>query len=294
MANQTVQGKGFEYACLLAFHDRLIKWGITCQVEETQPYQTAKKHYKSLSKEVREQMLLAARASVKTILKSEPNLSDSKEMITISVSSDSSGVGGDVRDIIFLKGETGWEVGVSCKHNHHALKHSRLSQRIDFGQKWLGIPVSSTYFENIRPIFDYLSNLRDSTKDLPKSEQAKWSDIVNKEEIVYRPVLESFRNELLNLVIKNEGVPQRLIEYLLGNKDFYKVIAKDNERKTIIQAFNISGDLSVPYGSSKSQTKIKSLKNLLPTTVYNFDYKKKSNNTLELVMEQVLAFPVCR
>jgi hypothetical protein len=33
-----------------------------------------------------------------------------------------------------------WEIGVSAKNNHNAVKHSRLSSDIDFG-KWLNIKV---------------------------------------------------------------------------------------------------------------------------------------------------------
>lgn len=285
MGTQTVQGKGFEYACLQNFYGNLLSKGISCQIEENKAYFTAKKSYEGLPLEKQRKMMLAAQASFETIFRAEPNLAVGQEIIYLSLATDMLGSDGDVRDVILLKGETGWEIGISCKHNHHALKHSRLSNDIDFGKKWLNLPVSNQYFAEIKPIFAHLAKLRHMTKDLPKEEQYTWSMIENKEDTVYIPILNAFKKELLRLTGTNPNVPLRLINYLLGRKDFYKVIAKDKERKTIIQAFNLSDTLSQPYNHHKAQSKMKSLSGVLPTKIYHFDYKEGSKNTLELIMD---------
>ncbi|MBM7267638.1 HaeIII family restriction endonuclease [Streptococcus sp. 2018037] len=230
-------------------------------------------------------MFQAAKASLNTILKAEPNLSNGQELVTLSILVDKSGGDGDVRDIVFIKGETDWEIGISCKHNHHALKHSRLSNDIDFGLKWLGLPVSNDYFEAIKPVFTRLATLRDETKHLDKAEQHKWTMFENKEVEIYLPVLEAFKFELLRLYEQHQEVPKLLIEYLLGRKDFYKVIAKDKERKTIVQAFNLNDTLSINYQTIRPKTKIKGLSTVLPTRIFSLDYKRGSKNTLELIMD---------
>ena len=285
MAKQTVQGKGFEYACLQTFYKLLKEARMSVVIEETKPYLTAQEQFSKLDKKLQESMLQAAKASVRTIIKSEPNLSHGTETIRLMLLEDKKGGEGDVRDLVFLKGETGWEIGVSCKHNHHALKHSRLSKHIDFGEKWLGHPVSVDYFQAVVPIFEGLEQLRNETKHLDKSEQNKWDKVGDKDQNIYRPILDAFRQELIHLSEKHADVPQKLVEYLLGRKDFYKVIAEDKEKKTIIQAFNLHDSLSLNYGKQKAISRIKSFQNILPSQIYSFDYKKNSNNTLILVMD---------
>ncbi|WP_419196699.1 HaeIII family restriction endonuclease [Bartonella grahamii] len=55
---------------------------------------------------------------------------------TIILQEDSVGIKGDVRDIILKVPEN--PIGISAKHNHSAIKHPRLSGKIDFGKEWTG------------------------------------------------------------------------------------------------------------------------------------------------------------
>ena len=57
-----------------------------------------------------------------------------------------------MRDIVIQI--NGTEIGISAKHNHQAVKHSRLSDKIDFGKEWGGHPVSSRYWKAVKPIFE--------------------------------------------------------------------------------------------------------------------------------------------
>ena len=54
----------------------------------------------------------------------------------------------------------GWNIGLSCKNNHEAVKHSRLSRTIDFGKEWLGYSISENYKNAINPLFDELDELK--------------------------------------------------------------------------------------------------------------------------------------
>ena len=69
------------------------------------------------------------------------------DTLIITIAPDFFGQTGDVRDVILTKNN--WEIGISCKHNHQALKHQRLSNRIDFGLEWAGYPVSQNYWNTI-------------------------------------------------------------------------------------------------------------------------------------------------
>ena len=109
---------------------------------------------------------------------------------------------------------------MSAKNNHRAVKHSRLSNDINFGEKWLGFSCSNTYFDEIKPIFDNLAKLRTASKS-----KQKWDTLGDYHATVYVPILDAFKKELIRLDKENPGVvAQKLVEYLVGNQDFYKVI----------------------------------------------------------------------
>ena len=110
--------------------------------------------------------LLYASFSVNCLIDIEPRLySDlgKNDILQLEILSDAKGKEGDVRDVLILRVLQKWEIGVSAKNNHKAVKHSRLSPKIDFGKKWLGINVSSSYFDAINPIFDKLQKIRDDS-----------------------------------------------------------------------------------------------------------------------------------
>ena len=47
----------------------------------------------------------------------------------------------------FSKEILNWEIGLNIKHNHDAVKHSRLSHKIDFGAEWFEKPCSQNYWQ---------------------------------------------------------------------------------------------------------------------------------------------------
>lgn len=82
---------------------------------------------------------------------------------------DGQGVKGDVRDIVIKRKDIEWEVGLSIKHNHDAVKHSRLSHKLDFGNEWFDMPCSDEYWDAVEPIFNVLKQ--------EKENGTKWSEI---------------------------------------------------------------------------------------------------------------------
>ena len=188
------------------------------------------------------------------------------------------GQSGDVRDVLAIRSLQKWEIGISAKNNHRAVKHSRLSNDIDFGLKWLDIPCSVNYFKEVKPIFDNLARLRTASKSTQK-----WESLGNYHEPVYVPVLDAFKKELIRLNFENKGiVAERLIEYLIGRQDFYKVI-KGN-KKVEIQAYNLHGTLNLPYENIKPKAKIKKLK--LPNRLIEIVYQDNSKTTLLVTLNE--------
>jgi hypothetical protein len=272
MATQTQKGKAFEYACLKALNEVLEKnQGIV--LEKSSAYETARGFYESLDLKTVEKMNKAAKAAVKIILRLEPQLEndDDNAPLFLQIQEDAKGIAGDVRDVVCIRKQNGWEIGLSCKHNHTAVKHSRLSNTIDFGAAWFDKESSNDYFLEIQPIFDKLNEQRTG--------MLRWSQILNKDDTVYVPVLDAFIEELKRLDKKYpEEIPTQLVRYLLGRKDFYKVITQDSKKSTTVQAYNLFGTLNKASIDVKSNVRVHQLK--LPTKFYDISYKENSKNTI--------------
>jgi HaeIII-like restriction endonuclease len=273
-ASQTKTGKAFEFALLNTFSERLqIITSVT--VIENEPYKTAKKCFDSFNKTEKGLYNLNASFAVNFLIDLEPRLSNGinkSDVLQLEIVSDKEGQSGDVRDVLAIRSLQKWEIGVSAKNNHRAVKHSRLSNDINFGEKWLDISCSQKYFTEIKPIFDELAKLRTASKATQK-----WSTLGDYHTSVYVPILNAFKNELLRLDKENPGiVAQRLVEYLIGNQDFYKVIKGKN--KVEIQAYNLHGTLNLPFESVKPKLKIQKLK--LPNRLIEIVYQDNSKTTL--------------
>ncbi len=255
------------------FYQRL-KPITTVTIKVNEPYETAKSFFDSFKEKEQETFRITASSAINFLIDIEPRLSNgiSKEdILELEIASDQVGQSGDVRDVILIRSLQKWEIGVSAKNNHRAVKHSRLSQLIDFGDKWLGVPCSKVYFEEIKPIFDMLTEIRD------KDKSTKWTSIKNMHQVVYIPILNAFKKELLRLDKENPNiVAENLVQYLIGNKDFYKVIK--GKKQVEIQAYNLHGSLNLPFENIKPKARIPKLK--LPSRLIEVVYQENSTTTL--------------
>ncbi len=273
-ATQTTNGKAFEYALLNAFLERL-KIITAVSVVENNAFETAQKCYNYFGKTEKGLYDLNASFAVNFLIDLEPRLSNGiskKDILELEIVSDKLGQSGDVRDVLAVRSLQKWEIGISAKNNHRAVKHSRLSNIIDFGEKWLNAPCSPQYFFEINPIFDRLANIRRESKAT-----AVWSALGDYHTAVYIPILNAFKKELLRLDRENpKVVARKLVEYLIGNQDFYKVIKGGN--KVEIQSYNLHGTLNLPFQDIKPKIKIPKLK--LPNRLIEIVYQDNSKTTL--------------
>ncbi|MEY3416634.1 MAG: hypothetical protein RL060_745 [Bacteroidota bacterium] len=280
IATQTINGKAFEYALLNQFLERLSFYSKV-SVVESDSYKTALKCFESFNEKDKSHYKLVASFAVNFLLDIEPRLSNGisiEDVLQLEIVSDKEGQIGDVRDVLAIRSMQKWEIGISAKNNHRAVKHSRLSNDIDFGQKWLGFPCSKEYFNEIKPVFDNLAKLRTVSKATQK-----WDTIGDYHTSVYVPILDSFKKELIRLDSINSGiVAQRLVEYLIGNQDFYKVIKGRN--KVEIQAYNLHGTLNLPFESVKPKAKVPKLK--LPNRLIEVVYQENSKTTLLVTLNE--------
>lgn len=274
---QTELGKAFEYACLQSIYNELAD-SQDVVIEQNSALEIARQKYENATPDMQNKMDLGADAATRVILRLEPQLTTPLKNVPLylSIQEDARGQQGDVRDILCIRRQNEWEIGLSCKHNHAAVKHSRLSRTIDFGELWFGIPCSESYFNEINPLFDELEELREQGE--------LWRNISDKEERFYVPLLEAFIRELETLNQNNQGViPERLLHYLLGRNDFYKIITIDNRRVTQVQAFNMYGTLNRNAGRERPLINVQQLP--MPTRFYNIGFKPGSRNTVLVALD---------
>mgnify|MGYP001038488218 CR=1 FL=1 len=276
MSNQSNNyGRAYEFICLITLNEEINKFRLS-EIEKNSSFYAAESAWNSVDENLREVLKQSAYAAVYSIFDLEPLIvEDGNDKLQLRLQEDKKGELGDVRDIIIVRRNIKWEIGLSIKHNHFAVKHSRLAKSLDFGEKWFGIKCSEQYWNDIKPIFDYL--------DKEKLSKTKWKDLPNKENDVYVPILEAFMGEIRRSYKNNLEIPKKLVEYLLGEYDFYKVISIDNRKITQIQTFNLRGTLNLPAKNNKPKSKIPIAN--LPTRIVSLDFKPKSLNTVELYLD---------
>lgn len=273
-------GRAYEYACITTLSEELSKIRRT-NIETTSSYFAAERAYKSQSEGTKAQLRKSALAAIDTLFGCEPMMTEcGADELTLISQTDACGEDGDVRDIIIVRRKYAWEVGLSVKHNHLAVKHSRLAKDLDFGLKWYDVPCSAEYWHAIGPIFSRLQK----EKQLGKN----WSDLDDKVSGVYRPILNAFLNEINEQYKVHPEIPKRLVEYLLGKFDFYKVISHDDAERTDIIAYNLRGTLN-----KASQTK-RPVHNIpisvLPKNILASGFVPGHDNTVFLALDNGWSF----
>lgn len=269
------QGRAYEYICLTTLYDEIIKLR-SVEIEQNSAYIAASHAWSLISPLFQNVLIESAKSVVATIFDMEPMIIEpSDKILKMKIQTDNEGKDGDVRDIVISRRDVQWEIGLSIKHNHFAVKHSRLAKSLDFGQKWFNMSCSDKYWSDVKPIFDYLKILKDKN--------CNWSDLPNKENAVYIPLLQAFIDEIMRSNELNSEVPKKMVEYLLGEFDFYKVISIDKRRITQIQTYNLHGNLN--KASKILMPKIEVPIAYLPTRIVSLDFKPNSTNTVELYMD---------
>lgn len=276
MSNQSNnQGRAYEYICLITLSKEINKIRKAEIVQNT-ALNAATHAWGLVSAEVQSVLKESAKSAVATIFDMEPMiLEQTADVLQLKIQTDNEGKVGDVRDILISRQDVQWEIGLSIKHNHFAVKHSRLAKSLDFGEKWFGVPCSEQYWQDVKPIFDYLAE--------QKSNGAKWNELSFKGKTVYIPLLQAFIDEIKRSNESNPDVPKKMVEYLLGQFDFYKVISIDSKRITQIQTYNLHGKLN--QSSRVMAPKIQVPVAYLPTRIVSLDFKPNSTNTAELYMD---------
>lgn len=271
------QGRAYEYICLLELQKEInaIRPAI---IIHNSSLDAAKNAWDSIPATLQSTLTTSARSAVKVLFDLERRiLEDDNDTIELLIQKDERGEEGDVRDILIMRRNVHWEIGLSIKHNHFAVKHSRLAKSLDFGEKWFGDRCSQEYWSSISPIFLHLEH--------EKEKGTLWRDLPDKATMVYVPLLRAFMEEIRRSYQTDNKLPKKMVEYLLGKYDFYKVISEDAKRATLIQAVNLHGTLGQPDKNNNGPTQKIPLTNL-PTRIISIGMKPNSDNTVELYLDE--------
>lgn len=269
-------GRAYEFAYLQVI-ENLIGAVRKVEIEKNSSFFASKHAWDKMSKTEQWNFFESAKAGIDTILELEPLICEEDgDVLTVLIQPDSKGESGDVRDILLVRNDISWVIGLSVKNNHFAVKHSRLSKKIDFASSWFGEKCTESYWDEVKPIFEYL--------DYEKNNRKNWKDLPNKSRKVYIPLLNAFINEVKTQYnLKGRIIPVKMVEYLLGNYDFYKLINLGSKKITQTHTFNLRGTLNKDGKIYKPKVIIP--KASLPSRIISLDFKADSENTVELYLD---------
>ncbi len=272
--NSNDQGRAYEFVWINALNQALSKIRKTVMVSNSS-LEANKRAWNVMPKDMKELLTVSAEAAVDAVLELEPRIVENdNDILLLELQRDDSGITGDVRDIVIKRDDINWEIGLSIKHNHEAIKHSRLSHKLDFGKEWFDIPCSDSYWGYVAPIFDRLKS--------EKSNGTKWSEIADKDDAVYVPLLQAFVEEVSRAYTIDPTMPRKMVEYLIGINDYYKVVSHDSQSLTLIHSFNIHGTLNQPSKVKVSAISVPIVQ--LPTELVTMRFKSGSKNTIEMYL----------
>lgn len=268
-------GRAFEYACLKAL-ENLIGEHQQVRINTNEGYEAANIAWHTLNSEEKELYELSATAGIKNVLEFEPIVFEEDESeVELKIQIDTNGIAGDVRDVLIIRNEINWEIGISAKHNHDAVKHSRLSHVLDFGESWFSSPCTQDYWNDISPIFDDLK--------IRKSRNEMWRDLESKDDEVYVPILNAFINEIKRKSEIDNEIVKEMVRYMIGRVDFYKLISMDKKRIAKVETVNIHGTLNNRSISDRTPIEIPIVE--LPTRLVEIGFKPNSKNTVEMYLD---------
>lgn len=310
ITSNVINGKAFEYASMIELYKELRKNGWKAEqlkVLEDKNYRNVENAYQLVTIEEDDvegsnfeyqvnNFNRAAHVAARYLYKVEPILNCSRDLYgVISAMPDSAGIKGDVRDIdITIYSDKTCvkeikEIGISCKNNHEAVKHPRITENPDFAQEWTKgeFHCSSCFLENMEEILQVV--------DEYAIQYNKWSEVEDKMEKIYYPIVKLFVEEIKRLGMVHEGmtIEQQekaerftylFFEYMFGGQDFYKIIKDDQSQATKIYPYNMHGTLMNPYEGYKNNQAVQSI--TMPNEIVEVRIKPKSKTTIEVYFDQ--------
>jgi DNA (cytosine-5)-methyltransferase 1 len=316
ITNTVISGKAFEYATLIELYRELSEHGWDAERIEIvkdknqknieKAYQVIQGsdedsndedeiesiHIETLTNDYNR----AARVAAKYLRIVEPILNSNDKIYgVLRAMPDNAGAKGDVRDIDFKIFEDKSHkklisgIGISCKNNHEAVKHPRITEDPDFAKVWTEgrFSCSDKFIEAMNAIFVKI--------DEYSKKYERWSAVEDKMDTIYYPIIRLFVNEIKRLSIVSEDASTEsqdkaklftklFFEYMFGKQDFYKFIKEDGSNATKVYPYNMHGKLMCPYNGSRNEQAVHTI--TMPEEIVEVRIKPKSKTTIEIYFDQ--------
>ena len=316
LTNTVLSGKAFEYATLIEIYRELTLngWNTdSLKIIKDKNYKNVENAYQIIRgsdedlddnaqlETIRLETMTndynrAARVAAVYLRNVEPILSSSENLYGfLRVMPDNAGTKGDVRDInleIYSEPESLdsiTSIGISCKNNHEAVKHPRITEDPDFAKVWTNgqFSCSNSFIKNINEIFKKI--------DTYAKQCQRWADVEDKMDTIYYPIIKLFVEEIKRLGIADENstleeqanakeFTQAFFEYMFGIQDFYKIIKEDHSRSTKVYPYNMHGLLMSSYNGIKNTRAVQTI--TMPEEIVEVRIKPKSKTTIEIYFDQ--------
>lgn len=310
ITSKVITGKAFEYATLMQIHRELRQNGWDAEkikIIEDQNFSNVQRAYEMMENQEEGADYIsfeveqndydrAARVAAKYLVTVEPALQENKDFFAkLKVMSDRAGVKGDVRDVNILlykfpdlKDEIK-TIGISCKNNHEAVKHPRITENPDFIKEWTNgeFECSKKFMEGMSIIFEKIDEYALKYK--------KWTFVEDKQEKIYYPIIQLFVQEIKEkgIILEDSNEEKKdnakrftklFFEYMFGKQDFYKFIKEDKSKMTKVYPYNLNGTLMKPYKNKKNEQGVQSIS--APQEIVQVRIKPKSKTTIEIFFDQ--------
>ena len=241
--------------------------------------------------DVKEDYCNSAKKAVQEIVKGEPILYNVSDLfIRIKVQASASGKTGDVRDVVIVicdnkkRDKVIQEIGISCKNNHEAVKHPRITKDFDFVSQYTNdlYKCGNEFIERLKSVAAVVDGLA--------GKHRVWNNVPTElKNTVYCDIVEAYIEEIYSQAVsitddeKKEKFASSFFEYMFGQYDFYKVIKMDKKKTVKLQPYNIHGNLRKAYHGEKSNQS--SSKANVPKEIVLVRKKPNSKTTLEIHFE---------
>lgn len=269
-ANSNNQGRAYEFICLQSLYSAIAAIRPV-EIVRNSSYMAAKSAWETLDAEDRKLYSLSAGATVELMFAKELSIdTQTCDVFRIYIKADECYEVEDVCYIVIEFDDIVWEIGFSINYKPALVKHYRLSNDVDLGEKMYGVKYTQQYWDETNPIFSFLAKEKDKG--------TYFRDISSIEEKIYVPLLNAFMNEIKAAIVKDACVPRRLVERMLSKYNFYNVIGLGSQPAMAIQSYNI---FSIFNKASRVEEPKVLMSNIeLPKELLYIGFKKSSKTTV--------------
>ena len=302
-----VNNKAFEYASLETIKSELLELGWSeaqIDIVSDENYLNDKIAFDIITGEnelekrsvASDDFNRAAKTAAHFLCSVEPVLKKSEGLrVVLSIMPNKAKLKGDIRDLSLRIEQmeqpetTIKEIGISCKNNHEATKHPRITENPDFANEW-----TKGRFKCSDDFLKQMSEIQ-SLIEVKQNKCETWAEVDDKMDTIYYPIVQAFVTEIRRLGIVEPNASDEEIqragefakafyEYMLGTRDFYRFIKSDKEKATIIYIFNMYGTLMDSYKGEKNKPVVPYVS--LPKKIVDVRVKPNSKTTLEIYFDQ--------